>query len=91
MGSNETGSAQENATMTTETKKGKKGKGSNGATVERDKDGRPQLPKREAHNVQIGVRLSDSEEHKLLEEAAAAGCTSMSNYIRQKCGLPPLR
>lgn len=90
MGSNETGSAEENATMTTEKKTRGKGKG-NGATVERDKDGRPQLPKREAHNVQIGVRLSDTEEHKLLEEAAAAGCTSMSNYIRQKCGLPPLR
>lgn len=68
-------------------------KSSNGKTakVEHGPDGKPQLPKRAKHDVQVGMRLSDEEERQLLTDAAATGCTSMSNYLRTKCGLTPLR
>lgn len=43
-----------------------------------------------SHSRQVGVRFSDAEIDKLVAEAASAGATSMSNYIRHKCGFPTL-
>jgi hypothetical protein len=73
------------------TKATKKSSNGKATKVERGPDGKPQLPKRAKHDVQVGMRLSEEEEHQLLSDAAATGCTSMSNYLRTKCGLTPLR